>query len=97
MILEVGKSNSLVIHTTLLPFIKAAGEMKTKPTQHSVMRLREIGLEPDVLVCRTEENHHLTQDTRVSALEFFVSFVLRGISIAHPYLLLEIVRFLHCV
>ena len=61
MILEVGKANSLVIHTTLLPFIKAAGEMKTKPTQHSVMRLREIGLEPDLLVCRTEENHHLTK------------------------------------
>ncbi len=60
MILEEKKENTLVIHTTLLPFINAAGEMKTKPTQHSVMRLREIGLEPDVLVCRTEENHHLT-------------------------------------
>ncbi len=59
MILEEGKENSLVIHTTLLPFIRAAGEMKTKPTQHSVMRLREIGIEPDMLVCRTEENHHL--------------------------------------
>ena len=52
-ILEEGKENSLVIHTTLLPYINAAGEMKTKPTQHSVMRLREIGLEPDILVCRT--------------------------------------------
>ena len=61
MILDVGKSNSLVIHTTLLPFIHAAGEVKTKPTQHSVMRLREIGLEPDLLVCRTEENHHLSK------------------------------------
>ena len=60
MILEVGKRNSLVIHTTLLPFIDAAGEIKTKPTQHSVMTLREIGLEPDILVCRTEHNHHLT-------------------------------------
>jgi len=60
MILEVGKKNSLVIHTTLLPFIEAAGEIKTKPTQHSVMTLREIGLEPDILVCRTEHNHHLT-------------------------------------
>ena len=60
MILEVGKKNSLVIHTTLLPFIDAAGEIKTKPTQHSVMTLREIGLEPDILVCRTEHNHHLT-------------------------------------
>ena len=61
MILEVGKANSLVIHTTLLPFINAAGEVKTKPTQHSVMRLREIGLEPDLLVCRTEQNHHLSK------------------------------------
>ena len=59
LILEQGKSNSLVIHTTLLPFIRAAGEMKTKPTQHSVMRLREIGLEPDILVCRTENGNHL--------------------------------------
>ena len=60
MILEKGKGNSLVIHTTLLPFINAAGEIKTKPTQHSVMRLREIGIEPDMLVCRTEDGHHLT-------------------------------------
>ena len=60
MILEKGKGNSLVIHTTLLPFINAAGEIKTKPTQHSVMRLREIGIEPDMLVCRTEDGHHLS-------------------------------------
>ena len=59
MILEQGKDNCLVIHTTLLPFIHAAGEIKTKPTQHSVMRLREIGLEPDMLVCRTEDGHRL--------------------------------------
>ena len=61
MILELGKENCLVIHTTLLPFIDAAGEIKTKPTQHSVMTLREIGLAPDILVCRTEHNHHLTE------------------------------------
>ena len=59
MILKEGRDNTLVVHTTLLPFIHAAGEMKTKPTQHSVMRLREIGIEPDMLVCRTEQNHHL--------------------------------------
>ena len=58
---EKGRENSLVIHTTLLPYINSAGEMKTKPTQHSVQRLREIGLEPDLLVCRTEQNHHLNQ------------------------------------
>ena len=60
MVLEEGRNNSIIIHTTLLPFIDAAGEIKTKPTQHSVMTLREIGLAPDILVCRTEHNHHLT-------------------------------------
>ena len=58
--LDIGKENTLVIHTTLLPYINASGEMKTKPTQHSVMRLREVGLDPDLIVCRTENNHHLT-------------------------------------
>ena len=58
--LDIGKENCLVIHTTLLPYINASGEMKTKPTQHSVMRLREVGLDPDIIVCRTENNHHLT-------------------------------------
>jgi len=57
--LKVGYENSLIIHITLLPFINAAGEMKTKPTQHSVMLLREIGLQAGMLVCRTENNHHL--------------------------------------
>ena len=60
LVLEKGKENTAIIHTTLLPFISAAGEIKTKPTQHSVMRLREIGLEPDILVCRTEDENHLT-------------------------------------
>jgi len=60
MVLEEGRSNSIIIHTTLLPFIGAAGEIKTKPTQHSVMTLRAIGLAPDILVCRTQQNHHLT-------------------------------------
>ena len=60
MVLEEGRNNSIIIHTTLLPFIGAAGEMKTKPTQHSVMTLRAIGLAPDILVCRTQQNHHLT-------------------------------------
>ena len=58
--LDIGRENTLVIHTTLLPYINASGEMKTKPTQHSVMRLREVGLDPDLIVCRTENNHHLT-------------------------------------
>ena len=59
LVLEKEKRNNLIIHTTLLPYINAAAEIKTKPTQHSVMRLREIGIEPDILVCRTENNNHL--------------------------------------
>lgn len=53
--LEVGHDNTLNIHLTLVPYIKAAGEFKTKPTQHSVMRLREIGIQPDILLCRCEQ------------------------------------------
>ena len=52
--LDVGYYNSLIIHLTLLPFIDASGELKTKPTQHSVMKLREIGLSPDFIFCRTK-------------------------------------------
>ena len=52
--LDIGKANVLYIHLTLIPFLKAAGEMKTKPTQHSVERLRQIGIQPDILICRTE-------------------------------------------
>ncbi len=52
--LDVGKQNVLYIHLTLIPYLKAAGEMKTKPTQHSVERLRQIGIQPDILICRTE-------------------------------------------
>lgn len=51
---EVGRQNTLSIHLTLVPYLKAAGEIKTKPTQHSVKTLYEIGLQPDILVCRTE-------------------------------------------
>src|SRR5437667_2968099 len=52
--LDVGKANCLYIHLTLVPYLKAAGEAKTKPTQHSVERLRQIGIQPDILICRTE-------------------------------------------
>ena len=53
-ILEVGSGNAIIMHVTLVPFIKAAGELKTKPTQQSIAKLREIGLQPQVLICRTE-------------------------------------------
>jgi CTP synthase len=52
--LDVGKHNCLYIHLTLVPYLKAPGEAKTKPTQHSVGQLRQIGIQPDVLICRTE-------------------------------------------
>src|SRR5579871_5998312 len=51
---DVGRDNSLYIHLTLVPFIGAAGELKTKPTQHSVRDLRSIGIQPDILLCRTD-------------------------------------------
>jgi CTP synthase len=53
--LEMGKENVIFVHLTLVPYIHAAGELKTKPTQHSVGTLREIGIQPDVLLCRTEK------------------------------------------
>ena len=52
--LKVGYHNHLIVHLTLLPYIKASGELKSKPTQHSVMKLREIGLSPDMILCRSE-------------------------------------------
>ncbi|HWA41301.1 MAG TPA: CTP synthase, partial [Gemmatimonadales bacterium] len=51
---EVGRDNALFIHLTLVPYIAAAGEVKTKPTQHSVRELMEIGIQPDILICRAE-------------------------------------------
>jgi CTP synthase len=59
---ELGENNGIVIHLTLVPFLAAAGELKTKPTQHSVKTLMESGIKADILVCRTE--HELTDDLR---------------------------------
>ena len=59
---EVGREHTLFIHLTLIPYIAAAGELKTKPTQHSVRELMEIGIQPDVLICRTE--HPLSDDIK---------------------------------
>lgn len=60
--LKVGHRNALNIHLTLVPYIRSAGELKTKPTQHSVKTLLEIGVQPDILICRSE--HHLSKDLR---------------------------------
>ena len=53
---ELGKENALFMHLTLLPYIAVAGELKTKPTQHSVKELRSIGIQPDILICRSDRN-----------------------------------------
>ncbi len=60
--LEAGHANVIFIHVTLVPFLNAAGELKTKPTQQSVAKLREIGIQPDILVCRTE--HPIDREIR---------------------------------
>ena len=57
-----GHENVIILHVTLIPYIEASEELKTKPSQHSVMRLREIGLQPDILLCRTQ--YELTDDVR---------------------------------
>lgn len=59
---DVGRDNVMYIHVTLIPYLSAAGEVKTKPTQHSVKELRSIGIQPNVIVCRTE--HPLTEDMK---------------------------------
>ncbi|UCF31661.1 MAG: CTP synthase [bacterium] len=51
---EIGRDNVIYLHLTLVPYIRTAGELKTKPTQHSVQKLREIGIQPDILLCRTD-------------------------------------------
>jgi CTP synthase len=66
--LDVGKENCLYIHLTLVPYLKAAAELKTKPTQHSVGLLRQIGVQPDILVCRTERS--LSHDDRAKIALF---------------------------
>ncbi|MFQ6069663.1 MAG: CTP synthase [Candidatus Aminicenantales bacterium] len=55
MRLELGRENSIFVHLTLVPFMKTSGELKTKPTQHSVGELRRIGIQPDIILCRTEK------------------------------------------
>ncbi len=62
LMLQFGKKNTMNIHVTLVPYIASAGEVKTKPTQHSVKNLLELGIQPDVLICRSEKK--LTKDIR---------------------------------
>ena len=65
---ELGKNNSMVIHLTLLPYLSSSGELKTKPSQHTVRQLMESGIQADVLVCRTE--HSIPKDLRAKLAQF---------------------------
>ena len=81
---EVGEENCMIMHVTLVPYIKAAGELKTKPSQQSVAKLREIGLHPDVLIARTE--HALTDDLRKKLSTFCnvpQKAVIEGLDVPH--------------
>jgi CTP synthase len=83
---ELGESYALNIHVTLLPYIKSAGEQKTKPTQHSVGRLREIGIIPQILMCRTERP--ITQEQREKIALFCnvdVEAVIEAADVKHIY------------
>src|SRR5210317_1835439 len=62
MLWELGEENAIVVHLTLIPYLAAAGELKTKPTQHSVKMLMQSGVSPDILVCRTE--HKITESIK---------------------------------
>ena len=63
---EIGKKNTLFIHLTLVPYMKASDEIKTKPTQHSVKELRSIGIQPDIIICRSERTIPLDQRKKIS-------------------------------
>lgn len=76
---ELGWQGSLLVHLTLVPYISSAGETKTKPTQHSVKELRSIGLQPDVLICRSD--HEISEDSR-RKIASFTNVEERGVILA---------------
>lgn len=83
---EVGHENAILLHVTLIPYLKASGEMKTKPTQASVKELQRLGIQPDVLVCRSE--YPLTQDLREKIALFCnvpSSHVLQNLDVEYLY------------
>ena len=63
---DIGRKNSLFIHLTLVPYMKASAELKTKPTQHSVKELRSIGIQPDIIICRSEKKIPITERKKIS-------------------------------
>jgi CTP synthase len=64
--LKLGPTNTAFVHLTYVPYIKAAGELKTKPTQHTVQKLREIGIQPDVLLCRADREVPADEREKIS-------------------------------
>ena len=83
---DVGRDNAILIHVTLIPYIKASGELKTKPTQASVKELQGMGIQPDVIVCRSE--HPLTQDLKDKIALFCnvpCSHVLQNLDVEYLY------------
>lgn len=73
---ELGAERTLFIHLTLVPFLKTSGEIKTKPTQHSVKELRSIGIQPDILICRSEK---FLPDTERKKIALFTNVEVRGV------------------
>ncbi|HXY17192.1 MAG TPA: CTP synthase [Gaiellaceae bacterium] len=90
---EVGPENVLYLHVTLVPFIEAAGELKTKPTQHSVNELRRIGIHPDVVVCRSHEplSHDIREKIALFA-DVDAGAVIASPDVADVYLVPEILQ-----
>src|SRR6201995_5152396 len=66
MALKLGPTNSAFVHLTYVPFIAAAGGLKTKPTQHTVQKMREIGIQPDVLLCRADREIPIDEREKIS-------------------------------
>ena len=64
--IDNGKSKTLFIHLTLVPFLKSSDEIKTKPTQHSVKELRSLGIQPDIVICRSERSIPIDQRKKIS-------------------------------
>jgi len=64
--IEAGRENVMYMHLTLVPYIKTAGEVKTKPTQHSVKELRSIGIQPDILICRSDNNIPANEKAKIA-------------------------------
>ena len=71
---ELGKDRTLFIHITLVPFVSSANEFKTKPTQHSVKELLGLGIQPDILICRTEKSLKKIQKKNITFLQFIIRF-----------------------